>query len=417
MSSPNKLGRLIKSASGIRGSLKDFTNNVRNQAKVAQDGQLNGQNFRVAGWINSCWTQFGQLGKVPKSKFSAFLSKNSLDQFSSPWSTHLVRNLRRRASEQPHANREKLYQSRSDQIPSLPPVPQRLSGMDRINLIFKPFAFTALVGTSSIVACTIWQYEEYRRQVSTGRFSLSNLSIPGFGGSDQESQRRRSSVGIKFQSWWSSLTPGEKVFWPICAINGAVCLAWRVPAFTSTMINYFSCSPMGRAVCWPMLLSTFSHYSFFHLCANMFVLHSFLPAAAQIMGKEQFVALYLTSGTVASLGSHLHKVFVGSNVPSLGASGAIMGILGLVCTRMPDIQLGVIFLPGVQFTADTALKCILAIDVAGLVSGWKFMDHAAHLAGCLFGIGFSHWGKDTFWAFRDFIMTKWHRLRTSGAPS
>jgi len=37
------------------------------------------------------------------------------------------------------------------------------------------------------------------------------------------------------------------------------------------------------------------------------------------MGKEQFVALYLTSGTIASLGSHFHKVFIGSNVPSLGA--------------------------------------------------------------------------------------------------
>lgn len=33
-----------------------------------------------------------------------------------------------------------------------------------------------------------------------------------------------------------------------------------------------------------------------------------------------------------------------------------MGILGLVCTRMPDIQLGIIFLPGVQFTADTVRK-------------------------------------------------------------
>lgn len=30
-----------------------------------------------------------------------------------------------------------------------------------------------------------------------------------------------------------------------------------------------------------------------------------------------------------------------------------MGILGLVCTRMPDTQLGIIFLPGVQFSADT----------------------------------------------------------------
>jgi rhomboid-like protein len=65
------------------------------------------------------------------------------------------------------------------------------------------------------------------------------------------------------------------------------------------------------------------------------------------------VAMYLTAGTVSSLGSHLHKLAIRNATPSLGASGAIMGILGLVCTRMPDIQLGIIFLPGVQFTADT----------------------------------------------------------------
>jgi len=44
-----------------------------------------------------------------------------------------------------------------------------------------------------------------------------------------------------------------------------------------------------------------------------------VTAAAQILGKEQFVAMYLTSGVVASLGSHMHKLFLGSTVPSLGA--------------------------------------------------------------------------------------------------
>jgi len=288
--------------------------------------------------------------------------------------------------------------------------------MDRCHYFLKPLAFTAFVGTASVVGCTIWQYEEYRKAVRAGRFSLSNIREAVFGPCSEEERGgslSETDLMKKVKAWWNCLSPGEKVFWPICGINAAVWLAWRIPSWAPSMVNYFSCTPVGRKICLPMLLSTFSHYSFLHLCANMFVLHSFIPAAAQILGKEQLVAMYLTSGTVASLGSHLHKIFIRSTTPSLGASGAIMGILGLVCTRMPDIQLGIIFLPGVQFTADTALKCILAIDGAGVLLGWRFMDHAAHLSGCLFGVAFSYWGGQTFWAFRDFVMTQWHKYRTS----
>lgn len=32
------------------------------------------------------------------------------------------------------------------------------------------------------------------------------------------------------------------------------------------------------------------------------------------------------------------------------------------------------------------LKAIIAMDTAGLVLGWKFFDHAAHLGGALFGV-------------------------------
>ena len=117
----------------------------------------------------------------------------------------------------------------------------------------------------------------------------------------------------------------------------------------------------------------------------MFVLHSFAPAAANILGREQFLAMYLTSGVVASLGSHLHKLYIASTVPSLGAvsfdfgfmrdfvttvckrglvlkSGAIMGVIGLVCSNMPDIQLGIIFIPGLNFSAET-VRNLLNIQV------------------------------------------------------
>lgn len=40
-----------------------------------------------------------------------------------------------------------------------------------------------------------------------------------------------------------------------------------------------------------------------------------------------------------------------------------------------------------SFFADLqALKAIIAMDTAGMILGWKFFDHAAHLGGALFGM-------------------------------
>lgn len=48
------------------------------------------------------------------------------------------------------------------------------------------------------------------------------------------------------QSWWSSLSPGERVFVPICALNVLVFAAWRVPALKGFMLKYFCSNPAAR---------------------------------------------------------------------------------------------------------------------------------------------------------------------------
>lgn len=130
------------------------------------------------------------------------------------------------------------------------------------------------------------------------------------------------------------------------------------------------------------------------------------------LGKEQAMALYITAGCVASFASYVHKVVAGIAGASLGAvsltrlilfltqdskvfstfffktlqSGAILGILGYICTKYPDTQLQIMFIPQFQFSAENAIKVIMAIDIAGCLFGWKFFDHAAHLGGALFGM-------------------------------
>lgn len=68
-----------------------------------------------------------------------------------------------------------------------------------------------------------------------------------------------------------------------------------------------------------MVLSMFSHKDIVHLGFNMYVLYSFAQPAGMALGKEQFLALYLTSGICGSLASVINKTIIKSTASSLGA--------------------------------------------------------------------------------------------------
>ena len=132
-----------------------------------------------------------------------------------------------------------------------------------------------------------------------------------------------------------------------------------------------------------MVLSTFSHTSPLHLGVNMYCFYTFARSLGEVMGPEQLTALYLSSGVVASLLSHCYKVAIGSVTSSLGASGAILGVVAFTCSAYPNSQLLLIAIP---MSAGTAIKAIVALDTTGLLLKWSFLDHAAHLGGSLFGM-------------------------------
>ncbi|KAM9696406.1 presenilin-associated rhomboid-like protein, mitochondrial isoform 3-T3 [Dama dama] len=179
------------------------------------------------------------------------------------------------------------------------------------------------------------------------------------------------------------------------------------------MIRYFTSNPASKVLCSPMLLSTFSHFSLFHMAANMYVLWSFSSSIVNILGQEQFMAVYLSAGVISNFVSYVCKVATGRYGPSLGASGAIMTVLAAVCTKIPEGRLAIIFLPMFTFTAGNALKAIIAMDTAGMILGWKFFDHAAHLGGALFGIWYITYGHELIWKNREPLVKIWHEMRTN----
>uniref|UniRef100_A0A8C8CXD1 rhomboid protease n=1 Tax=Oncorhynchus tshawytscha TaxID=74940 RepID=A0A8C8CXD1_ONCTS len=92
-----------------------------------------------------------------------------------------------------------------------------------------------------------------------------------------------------------------------------------VPYLQRSMIRYFTSNPASKTLCFPMLLFTFSHYSFFHMVANMYVLWSFSSSIVSMLGREQFMAVYMSAGVISTMFSYVCKTASGCLGPSLGA--------------------------------------------------------------------------------------------------
>ncbi|XP_067109151.1 presenilin-associated rhomboid-like protein A, mitochondrial isoform X1 [Osmerus mordax] len=304
--------------------------------------------------------------------------------------------------------------------PPLPPPPLA----PRPSLL-KPLVFTVGFTGCSFGAAAILQYESLKRQVQMAREEQEAERL-GQGSQDMsvwhswwrqlpELQRQAIMLLSLLDDTWSSLTQGQRTATGIIVMNAAVLCCWRIPSLQRTMIKYFTANPASKTRCLPMILSCFSHYSVLHLAANMYVLWTFSSTIVNLLGPEQFLAVYLSAGVVSTMVSYSCKAATRRLHPSLGASGAVMAVLAAVCTKVPEAKLGIILLPMISFTAANALKAIIAMDTAGLVLGWRVFDHAAHLGGALFGVWYVAYGHKLIWRKREPLVKFWHSLR-SQAP-
>src|SRR2546423_1378401 len=89
---------------------------------------------------------------------------------------------------------------------------------------------------------------------------------------------------------------------------------------------------------WRLITAAFLHYGPFHLFMNMLGLYWFGSLLEQRIGSGKFLLLYLVSGLAGSAGA----LVVDPRVPTVGASGAIFGILGAgpVLARQRDYVFG-----------------------------------------------------------------------------
>ncbi len=156
----------------------------------------------------------------------------------------------------------------------------------------------------------------------------------------------------------------------------------------------FSANPSGE---WLTLISSqFLHGGLLHVGANMLYLWIFGNNIEDRMGHIPYLLFYLSCGILAALSQWF--VSMDSTIPSLGASGAIAGVLGAYILRFPQAK--VLTLVFIVFFATTfripALYVIGLFFVQNLLSGLASINgpsmlqggvaYWAHIGGFVFGI-------------------------------
>ena len=98
--------------------------------------------------------------------------------------------------------------------------------------------------------------------------------------------------------------------------------------FYSAVVYEFGMTPayLGAATLHTLFTSMFLHGGIIHLAGNMLYLWIFGDNIESICGKTKFILFYLTCGLIASF-THLLTT-VNPEIPTIGASGAIAGVLG-----------------------------------------------------------------------------------------
>jgi len=149
---------------------------------------------------------------------------------------------------------------------------------------------------------------------------------------------------------------------------------------------------------WPTVItSMFLHGSWSHVIGNMWYLWIFGDNVEDRVGHGRFILFYLLCGAAAALGQV--AVDPGSMLPTIGASGAIAGVMGAyfvlyphsrVLTLIPWIfiqivELPAIFLLGFWFLMQLFSAGTVAVTAASHGSGG--VAFAAHVVGFVVGAG------------------------------
>lgn len=204
---------------------------------------------------------------------------------------------------------------------------------------------------------------------------------------------RQSSSGLRTRgtALWRSYVKGNATFVFLLAmwITWVIQLGLRVfaPELESTLFVLRSSHP---EYVWTWITSVFAHGGIFHIVTNSIGIFFFGQVVERRIGTKRFVGLFLLSGAAAGLaqiGATLALVGPTAQVGVVGASGALLAVMGVLTILNPGLKVYLYFILPVPIWALTiGFAALSLLQGFGISGGGAGIAHWAHLAGLAIGL-------------------------------
>lgn len=182
-------------------------------------------------------------------------------------------------------------------------------------------------------------------------------------------------------------------------ISGVESIDWR----RYWLASFYPTSEFFRP--WQIATHMFMHGNIQHLAFNMLSLYMFGTMVEMVWGAKRFLFFYLTCGLgawllhIGATAFELNKAgmeaaFQIENIPMLGASGAIFGVLAGYGLLFPNNVIQLLF-PPIPMKAKYFVLIMGGLDLYLGISGTGTgVAHFAHVGGAIFGAAlFFYWNK------------------------
>ncbi|GAP92865.1 putative presenilins-associated rhomboid-like mitochondrial-like protein [Rosellinia necatrix] len=269
---------------------------------------------------------------------------------------------------------------------------------------YQPLPRVPLLGPAlwSVAACsTIYlgcaAYDVYR-DTQRARLERSRWphykqpQDPTFEDLERLADRRSTSTASHYIG--GTTADAERLTVGVMSLAAGVHLATRA---VPTLAGHFMHTP-ALSGNYSLLTSVFGHAGLLHLGFNMYGMLQLIPSAARCPtfrdNSAHLSAFYLSAGILSSLASHATAVWPERSIyrPTLGASGALLALFGIVGISYPDIQVGVLLIPG-SFPIANVMACVALFDAIGLFVRYPYISlaHSAHLSGLALGVVYARY--------------------------
>jgi membrane associated rhomboid family serine protease len=158
---------------------------------------------------------------------------------------------------------------------------------------------------------------------------------------------------------------------------------------------WFALNPIGDSYnfqVWQLITYQFMHANFTHIFFNMFMLWMFGMEIENILGSKKFLYYYLICGIAAGLAQLFIAPLFSSPAITIGASGAVFGIMIAFGMLFPDRYIFLWFL--IPIKAKYLIGFLFVLELFWIGDAGSNVAHLAHLGGALAGFLFIMFDKN-----------------------